>query len=59
MTTVTSAQANKVLQAALFVAANRNRSFVNMLTENAPKNAQGDNGKRSASSPARMRRLSA
>ncbi|MBJ9306964.1 N4-gp56 family major capsid protein [Citrobacter freundii] len=48
MTTVTSAQANKVLQAALFVAANRNRSFVNMLTENAPKNAQGDNGKRSA-----------
>lgn len=46
MTTVTSAQANKVLQAALFVAANRNRSFVNMLTENAPKNAAADNGKK-------------
>lgn len=46
MTTVTTAQANKVLQAALFVAANRNRSFVNMLTENAPKNVQGDNGKK-------------
>lgn len=46
MTTVSSAQANKILQAALFVAANRNRSFVNMLTENAPKNTAADNGKK-------------
>ncbi|EKP3064612.1 virion structural protein, partial [Escherichia coli] len=33
MTTVTSAQANKLYQVALFTAANRNRSMVNILTE--------------------------
>ncbi|CAM3630018.1 MULTISPECIES: N4-gp56 family major capsid protein [Yersinia] len=39
MTTITSAQANKLMQVALFTAANRNRSFVNVLTEQqeAPK----------------------
>ena len=37
MTQVTSAQANKILQAALFTAANRSHSLVNMLTEEAPK----------------------
>ncbi|MEI7282248.1 N4-gp56 family major capsid protein [Pectobacterium carotovorum] len=39
MTTITSAQANKLMQVALFTAANRNRSFVNIMTEQqeAPK----------------------
>lgn len=39
MTTITTAQANKLMQVALFTAANRNRSFVNVLTEQqeAPK----------------------
>lgn len=32
MTTVTTAQANKLYQVALFTAANRNRSMVNILT---------------------------
>ena len=40
MTQVTSAQANKILQAALFTAANRSHSLVNMLTEEAPKGAK-------------------
>ncbi len=40
MTQVTSAQANKILQAALFTEANRARSFANMMTEAAPKEAQ-------------------
>ncbi|MFV8808834.1 virion structural protein, partial [Yersinia enterocolitica] len=31
MTTITSAQANKLMQVALFTAANRNRAFVNVL----------------------------
>ncbi|OJT42904.1 N4-gp56 family major capsid protein [Serratia plymuthica] len=44
MTTITSAQANKLQQAALFTAANRNRSFVNVLTEQqeAPKAVNPD-----------------
>lgn len=36
MTTITSAQANKILQAALFTQTNRNTSFLNMLTDAAP-----------------------
>jgi len=40
MTAVTSAQANKVLQAALFVESNRVKSFANMLTDVAPQEAQ-------------------
>ncbi|STD44936.1 Uncharacterised protein [Edwardsiella tarda] len=44
MTTITKAQANKLLQVALFTAANRNRSFVNVLTEQseAPKQVASD-----------------
>ncbi|EFG8150184.1 major capsid protein, partial [Escherichia coli] len=44
MTTVTSAQANKLYQVALFTAANRNRSMVNILTEqqDAPKAVSPD-----------------
>lgn len=44
MTTITSAQANKLMQVALFTAANRNRSFVNVLTEQqeAPKSVNPD-----------------
>jgi len=44
MTTITSAQANKLQQVALFTAANRNRSFVNVLTEQqeAPKAVNPD-----------------
>ena len=42
MTAVTSAQANKILQAALFTEANKVKSFANMMTDNAPKEAQGD-----------------
>ncbi|QKJ87412.1 Virion structural protein [Paramixta manurensis] len=44
MTTITKAQANKLLQVALFTAANRNRSFVNILTEQdaAPKQVTPD-----------------
>lgn len=44
MTTVTSAQANKLYQVALFTAANRNRSMVNILTEQqeAPKAVSPD-----------------
>lgn len=40
MTQVTSAQANKILQAALFTEVNRARSFANMMTEAALKEAQ-------------------
>lgn len=40
MTQVSSAQTNKILQAALFTEANRARSFANMMTEAAPKEAQ-------------------
>jgi len=39
MTQVTSAQANKILQAALFTEAQRADSLVNVLTDNAPKEA--------------------
>ncbi|MEQ9721283.1 N4-gp56 family major capsid protein [Yersinia alsatica] len=44
MTTITAAQANKLMQVALFTAANRNRSFVNVLTEQqeAPKAVNPD-----------------
>lgn len=42
MTTITSAQAVRLQEVALFSAANRNRSFVNMFTEAAPKKAKGD-----------------
>ncbi|MGL6542481.1 hypothetical protein ACSZNU_17855 [Aeromonas hydrophila] len=40
MTQVTSAQANKILQVALFTEANRAHSLVNMLTEEAPKGSK-------------------
>ncbi|WP_256384417.1 N4-gp56 family major capsid protein [Photobacterium toruni] len=42
MTTITPAQAKHLQEVALFTAANRNRSFVNMLTEEAPKQVSGD-----------------
>ncbi|HDL6872593.1 DUF4043 family protein [Yersinia enterocolitica] len=44
MTTITSAQANKLMQAALFTAINSNHSFVNVLTEQleAPKSVNPD-----------------
>lgn len=42
MTTITREQARRLQEAALFTAANRNRSFTNMLTEQAPKAAKGD-----------------
>ena len=48
MTQVTSAQANKILQAALFTAANRSHSLVNMLTEEAPKGAKVNGGKQTS-----------
>ncbi len=43
MTTVASSAANKILQAALFTEANRAKSFANMFTDAAPKEAQPDN----------------
>ncbi len=46
---VTSAQANKILQAALFTEANRARSFANMMTEAAPKEAQPEGSKNQTS----------
>ena len=49
MTQVTSAQANKILQAALFTEANRARSFANMMTEAAPKEAQPEGSKNQTS----------
>ncbi|HAK7696206.1 TPA: DUF4043 family protein [Salmonella enterica] len=44
MSTVTTAQANKLYQVALFTAANRKRSMVNILTEQqeAPKAVSPD-----------------
>lgn len=44
MSVITSAQANKLYQVALFTAANRNRSMTNILTdtENAPKAVSPD-----------------
>ncbi|WP_407330556.1 N4-gp56 family major capsid protein [Enterovibrio sp. 27052020O] len=42
MTTISKAQAVKLQEAALFTAANRNRSMTNMLTDNAPKAAISD-----------------
>ncbi|SIQ70993.1 major capsid protein, N4-gp56 family [Aeromonas sp. RU39B] len=48
MTQVTSAQANKVLQAALFTEAMRANSLVNMLTEEAPKGVKVNGGKQTS-----------
>lgn len=48
MTQVTSAQANKILQAALFLQANRSHSLVNMLTEDAPKGTKINGGKQTS-----------
>ena len=42
MTAVTSAQANKLLQIALFTEANRAPSFANMLVDTAPQTAKAD-----------------
>ncbi|HIF9458585.1 TPA: hypothetical protein ACX6SN_003237 [Photobacterium damselae] len=42
MTTITPERAKHLQEVALFTAANRNRSLVNMLTEEAPKTAKGD-----------------
>lgn len=42
MTQVTSAQANKILQAALFTEANRAKSFANLMTDTAPQDIQPD-----------------
>ena len=51
MTTITRQQAQKIQEVALFTAANRNRSFVNMLTEAAPKAATGDKKGNKQTSP--------
>ncbi|MBW3798828.1 DUF4043 family protein [Aeromonas hydrophila] len=48
MTQVTSAQANKIMQAALFTTANRSHSLVNMLTEEAPKGTKINGGKQTS-----------
>ena len=40
MTQVTSAQANKLMQAALFTEANRSQSLINIMTDEAPKSAK-------------------
>ncbi|MGL4507510.1 MAG: DUF4043 family protein [Aeromonas sobria] len=48
MTQVTSAQANKILQVALFTSAHRSHSLVNMLTEEAPKGAKVNGGKQTS-----------
>ncbi len=42
MTNITKEQARMIQQVALYTAANRHRSFVNMLTEDSPKQATGD-----------------
>ena len=55
MTQVTSAQANKILQAALFTAANRSQSLVNMLTEEAPKGAKVNGGKQTSAGAPEVR----
>ena len=57
MTAVTSAQANKILQAALFTEANKVKSFANMLTDNAPQAAQPDNAKNQTSHKAPIVRV--
>ncbi|AWK83831.1 N4-gp56 family major capsid protein [Photobacterium damselae] len=51
MTTITPAQAKHLQEVALFTAANRNRSFVNMLTEEAPKQVIGDQKGNKQTSP--------
>ncbi|CZF79717.1 N4-gp56 family major capsid protein [Grimontia marina] len=51
MTTITREQARRLQEAALFTAANRNRSFTNMLTEQAPKTAMKDKKGNKQSSP--------
>lgn len=51
MTTITPAQARKIQQVALFTATQRARSFVNMMTESAPKAAKGDKKGNRQSSP--------
>lgn len=51
MTTITPAQAKHLQEVALFTAANRNRSFVNMFTEAAPKKAKGDKKGNKQTSP--------
>ena len=48
MTQVTSAQANKIMQAALFTEANRSNSLINMLTEEAPKGVKINGGKQTS-----------
>lgn len=48
MTQVTTAAANKILQAALFTEANRANSMVNMLTEEAPKGVKVNGGKQTS-----------
>ena len=48
MTQVTQAQANKIMQVALFTEANRAHSLVNMLTEPAPKGAKVNGGKQTS-----------
>lgn len=48
MTQITSAQANKLLQVALFTEAQRSESLVNMLTDEAPKTAKVQGGKQTS-----------
>lgn len=47
-TQVTSAQANKILQAALFTEAQRSASLINAMTDEAPKAAKVNNGKQTS-----------
>ncbi|UKA12680.1 N4-gp56 family major capsid protein [Photobacterium damselae] len=42
MTTITAAQAKTIQEVGLFTAVNKARSFANMLTEEAPKQAKGE-----------------
>lgn len=48
MTQVTSAQANKLLQVALFTEALRSNSMINLLTEDAPKGVRVNGGKQTS-----------
>ncbi|MGL5768534.1 MAG: DUF4043 family protein, partial [Plesiomonas shigelloides] len=48
MTQVTSAQANKLLQVALFTEALRSNSMINLLTEEAPKGVKVNGGKQTS-----------
>lgn len=57
MTAVTSAQANKILQAALFTESNKVKSFANMLSDEAPKEARPDNAKNQTSHTAPIVRV--